>query len=307
MGHFLDVANKVLVYEQKPLTAKEITAIAQKMNWLHSNGKTPSQTMKSKISTDILNKKDSSVFIRTGKAQFALRIWKSITQEYVADRYKKALLDENAVVFPTTSLKRYLPGPGLHPCPLKNSGELLRECRPMLRRLAEADTTVIQLVSVFILRHKNRYLSYKRTKRLPENRLHGSYSVFFGGHLTPEDIMPLYDVFKPEYGKMFLIRELQEEVRLPGLNTTKMVYRGLLYDNSREMSSQHLGIVYDVELNTPEYEIGERGFLMDPKFETLEQMTARIDDFENWSVFIIEMEKDRIKEPEVFSRGHSCD
>jgi predicted NUDIX family phosphoesterase len=306
MGHFLEVANMVLQYERKPLTAKEITTIAQEKNWLHSAGKTPSQTMKSKISTDILKKKESSVFMRTDKARFALRIWKPEIQEYVADRYKKALLDENAVVFPATSLKKYLPGPGLHPCPLKNSGELLRECRPMLRRLAESDTTVIQLVSVFILRHNSRYLSYKRTKRLPENRLHGSYSVFFGGHLTPEDIMPLYDIFQPEYGKIFLVRELQEEVRLP-LDSSKLIYRGLLYDNSREMSRQHLGIVYDVELKTSEYEIGERGFLIDPKFETLDQMEARIDDFENWSIFIIKTETDRRKEPEVLSRGHSCD
>lgn len=307
MGHFLDVANKVLENERKALTAKEIIAIAQEKNWLHSTGKTPSQTMKSKISTDILKKKELSVFMRTDKAKFALRIWKQKIHEYVADRYEKALLDENTVVFPATSLSEYLPGPGLHPNPLKNSGELLRECRPMLRRLAELDTTVVQLISVFILKHKSRYLTYKRTKRLPENRLQGSYSVFFGGHLTPEDIKPLFDIFKPEYGKIFLVRELHEEVRLPMLNTSKMVYRGLLYDNSREVSRQHLGIVYEVELESTEYEIGERGFLMDHKFETLKQMEDRIDDFENWSVSIIKMERDKIEVSESFLGGHGCE
>lgn len=295
MGHFLDIAYKVLLEEQKPLTAKEIIAIAQKKGWLHSSGKTPSQTMKSKISTDILNNKESSDFMRSDRARFALRDWRSRIEEYVADRYQKALLDENAVVFPATSLIKYLNGPGLHPCPLKNSGELLRECRPMLRREAELDKSVIQLVSVFILRHKNLYLTHKRTKRLPENRLHGYYSMFFGGHLNTDDIKPLFDIFKPEYGRLFLLRELHEEVRLPKQNEFEIIYRGLLYDNSRDLSMQHLGIVYDVELKSKEYEIGERGFLMDHKFESLGQMEARIDDFENWSVFIIKVERDRIK------------
>lgn len=292
MGHFLDIAYRVLLEAKQPLAAREITAIALEKGWLHSEGETPLQTMKSKISTDILKKKEKSTFMRTEKGTFALRAWKPIMREYIADRFKKALLDENAVVFPASSLSKYLTGPGLHPYPLENSGELLRECKPMLRRLAETDTTVIQLVSVFILKHNNQYLTYKRTKRLPESRLHGYYSVVFGGHLTPDDIMPLFDIFRPENGKILLVRELQEEVKLPYYQVNKMTYRGLLYDNSREISSQHLGIVYDVELPTSEFEIGERGFLVDPKFETLDQIDSRINDFENWSVYIVKKERE---------------
>jgi predicted NUDIX family phosphoesterase len=295
MGQFLDIAYKVLANEMKPLTAKEITEIAQRKGWLRSRGKTPSQTMKSKISTDILNHKKTSVFMRSDQGKFALRKWKPQIEEYVADRYKKSLLDENAVVFPATSLNKYLDGPGLHIRPLENSGELLRECRSMLRREAELDTSVIQLVSVFILRYKNLYLTHQRTRRLPENRLHGYYSMFFGGHLSPDDMKQLFDIFKPKYGEIVLVRELHEEVRLPEDNEYKIAYRGLLYDNSRDLSRQHLGIVFDVELKTQEYEIGERGFLINHKFESLEQMEARIDDFENWSVFIIKTERDRKK------------
>lgn len=295
MGHFLEIAKKVLEFKGTPLTTHELISVAIEKNWLRSTGKTPEQTMKAKISTDILINKENSIFMRTDKATFGLKIWKPDFEEFIANRFKKSLLNENAVVFPSSSLQKYISGPGLHLDPLNNSRELLAECKPMLRRLAETDTSFIQLVSVFILKYNELYLSHKRTKRLPENRLHGYYSMFFGGHITPDDIMPLFDIFQPAYGKIFLARELKEEVIIPHSNKTNINYRGLLYDDSKELSRQHLGIVYDVDLNSPEYTIGERGFLMDDKFESLEQMNNRIDEFENWSVFIIKYDIQKIK------------
>ena len=83
----------------------------------------------------------------------------------VADRYKKALFDEDIIVFPTVSLSKYVPSIGIH----RNSFDrdaLLTVCRPMRRRAAEEDLTVIQLVSVFVVHHGERYLTYKRTRRL---------------------------------------------------------------------------------------------------------------------------------------------
>ena len=160
----------------------------------------------------------------------------------------------------------------------------------MRRREAEEDLSVIQLVSVFIVHHDDRYLTYKRTKRLPESRLHGMYSIAFGGHLNPDDISRLLNIFDPGLGAALLERELGEELRLKAGEITEISYRGLLYDDSRPVSRQHLGISYDVWLRTGKFEIGERGFLMDAKFETLEQIQARLSDFENWSHMIIEAE-----------------
>ena len=161
----------------------------------------------------------------------------------------------------------------------------------MCRRNAEEDASVIQLVSVFVVRHNNRYLTYKRTRRLPEARLHGCYSISFGGHLNPTDICPLLNISDPTLGGALLIRELGEELRLRTGEIAEMSYRGLLYDDSRPVSRQHLGIVYNVTLRTGEFEIGERGFLMDPKFETLEQISDRIGEFENWSQIIFMAER----------------
>lgn len=289
MAEFLKAAYEVLKDLGKPLTAREIASIALRDNRLQSGGRTPWQTMKSKLSTDILSSGQTSLFMRTEKGKFALREWKARFGEHVADRYQKALFDEDIIVFPTDSLSKYVPSVGIH----RNSFDrdaLLVECRPMRRREAEEDLSVIQLVSVFVVHHGDRYLTYKRTKRLPEARLHGCYSVAFGGHLNPDDVSRLLNIFDPALGGALLERELGEELRLRIGEITHISYRGLLYDDARPVSRQHLGIAYDVFLKTGQFEIGERGFLIDAKFETLQQIQARIGEFENWSEMIVGVE-----------------
>lgn len=285
MGHFLEVAFRILEAVGKPLSHKELVEIGLTKGMLKTQGETPWQTMKSKLSTDILKKKNNSLFMRADKGKFALRTWtEQTTNEYIAQRYQKALLDEEIVVFHKSSLRRYLPTNGISNSVLENSNELLNECFPMQRRIAEGSFSVIQLVSGFLVHYKNEFITYKRTKRLPESRLHHSYSVMFGGHLNPDDVPPLFDIFKPEFGQNLLLRELHEEIIIEKPIVT---YKGLLYDDSRDVSSQHLCLIFDVELSSRDYEIGERGFLQDPKFETKSDMLKRVSDFENWSVLII--------------------
>jgi predicted NUDIX family phosphoesterase len=288
VGQFTKAAYEVLKREMRPLTAREITEIATREGRLRTSGKTPWQTMKSKLSTDILSRGSESLFMRVKEGQFYLREWKGLHPEHVAQRFQKALFDEDIVVFPSASLKSYVPTVGLYTGVLKRDA-LLRECRPMRRREAEEDTSVIQLVSNFIVHFRDKYLTYKRTKRLPENRLHGYYSLGFGGHLNPEDLTPLFNIFDPDLAAPLLLRELGEELRLK--ETPKMEYRGLLYDDSRAVSKQHLGITYDVFLDSAQFEIGERGFLMDAKFEMLEEIAGRQQDFENWSWILIREEQ----------------
>jgi predicted NUDIX family phosphoesterase len=287
LGDFLRAAYSILKKEDRPLTAREIAAIAEERGELKSEGKTPFQTMKSKLSTEILRKGSDSVFMRISEGKFALREWG--TKEHVAHRYQKALFDEDIVVFPAESISKYIPGPGLN----RNAfdrGALMAECRPMRRRVAEETYSVIQLVSVFIVRYEDNYLTYKRSKRLPESRLHGFYSIAFGGHLNPSDLKPLLNIFDPELAGPLLLRELGEELRIDSAESLDLRYRGLLYDTSRDISKQHLGIAYDVFTSKKEYQIGERGFLMDAKYESLSQIVSRLPDFENWSVLLVNEE-----------------
>jgi predicted NUDIX family phosphoesterase len=272
MAHFLEVAYRVLSEAKRPLSPKEIVNLGSKRGWLVTGGKTPWQSMKARLSTDILDKKEKSQFMRTSAGKFGLRSWEGQEQEYRSPRFKKSLLDEDIVVFLASSLSKYIGGRGLHTTPLENRKQLIDELRPMRRRKAERDFSVIQLVSAFIVRFQGKYLTYKRTKRLPEERLHGFYSVPFGGHLNPDDLLPLFDIFDPKIAHVLLTRELREEVILEKNRMPEIKYKGLLYDNTREISRQHLGIVYDVYFDSPKYTIGERGFLMDPKFETLDEI-----------------------------------
>ena len=176
MGQFTKAAYEVLKREMRPLTAREITEIAAREGRLRSSGKTPWQTMKSKLSTDILSHGPGSLFMRVEEGRFSLREWKGLYPEHIAQRFQKALFDEDIVVFPSASLKKYVPIVGLYGGALECDA-LLRECRPMRRREAEENTSVIQLVSNFIVHFKDKYLTYKRTRLLPENRLHGYYSL----------------------------------------------------------------------------------------------------------------------------------
>ncbi len=291
MGHFLDIAYKILDESGISLTPHEIIELSTKRGLLITHGKTPGQSMKARLSTEILNNKDNSIFIRTSAGKFGLRKWSNMNEEYHAPRFKKSLMDEDILVFPKDSLSKYVSGPGIYPTPIENRIELIKELRPMQRRLAEEDFNVIQLISVFIIKFEDKYLTYKRTKRLPENRLHGEYSILFGGHLNPNDILPLFDIFNPKVADVILSRELREEIILPKNQMPEIRYFGLLYDNRRDVSLQHLGVAYHVYFVSSEFTIGERGFLMDAKFETLTQIENRIDEFENWSWLIVDYER----------------
>jgi len=281
MGKFLNAAYIVFKKEQAPLSAKELTDKAIEQGFLATKGKTPHQTMKSKISIDILKNKERSLFKRTASGEFALREWEE--REYYAHRFKKALFDEDIVVFDKAVLKTFVCGNGL--AKFEHAEVIIdlinRNCYSIRRRIAEQMDEVIQLISAFIVRYDDRYLTFKRTKRLPEKRLHGFYSILFGGHVAPGDIKLLFNMFDP-------IRELSEELKLD--HNPRIKFRGLLYDDAMPVSSIHLGVVYDVFLDNMNYEIGEKGFLMDPKFEDIDSMWRRINDFENWSQIIIKGE-----------------
>ncbi len=232
MGQFLDAAETVLRAAQVPLSSDELTRRALAQGLLFSAGQTPQQTMKSKLSTDILVKSEASRFMRTAKNEFALREWLGQAHgEYRADRYRKTLLDEDVVVFPASVVTHHLPGTGLQEGHDDTARSIARSAGVRKRQAAESDPSVVQMVSVFIVHHGTAFLTYKRTRRLPEHRLHGTYSMFFGGHVTASEFGQLFDEFDPRISKAFFERELLEELRIP-LATSAVSYVGLLYDTS---------------------------------------------------------------------------
>jgi predicted NUDIX family phosphoesterase len=157
------------------------------------------------------------------------------------------------------------------------------------RAEAEKRYDIIQLISVYVVRYLREFLTYKRSRRLPEGRLHNTYSCFFGGHLSAADLMPLFRFSDPQQALYLLDRELSEELRLKK-RPNAMTFRGLLYDPRTQVSTQHIGIVFCVDVPGRDFEIGEKGFLTDAKFETVGQMRERLVEFENWSEYLIQHE-----------------
>jgi predicted NUDIX family phosphoesterase len=283
---FLDAAAEVLEKARQPLGPTDIAEAISEAGLVESSGLTPAQTIKAKLSTDILRRRERSRFMRTDKNRFALRAWRDRYPEYVADRFQKALLDEDIVVFQRELLGRFVSGPGVHVLSDEATQELLVSLVSMQRREAEEDFSVIQLVSAFLVRVDDKVATYKRTKRLPESRLHGYFSCLFGGHLNPEDVPPLFSIFDPILGPAFIQRELNEELRLPEPPELKLV--GVIYDDVREVSRQHLGVLYEATPRSSEnIEVGERGFLQQLRFETPAEIRGRISDFENWSEMVL--------------------
>ena len=282
---FLDAAEYVLRQCRTPLGPDEIVQRALDAGLLHTGGATPSQTMKSKLSTEILSKRQSSRFKRSGPNAFALREWQDVP-EFVADRFQKALLDEDIVVFDYDLLRHFFPANGITFLDVDAGRDLVANTFAMKRSEAETRYDVIQLVSQFLVLHRHRVATHKRTRRLPESRLHGVHSLLFGGHLNPADIAPLFGPFDPVNGPDYIRRELSEEVRIRG-GKPMLDLLGGIYDPRSDVSRQHLGVLYAVRVSEEcDIEIGERGFLQQLAFEQISDIEGHLDDFENWSELV---------------------
>jgi predicted NUDIX family phosphoesterase len=291
MASFLEAAHVILNQIGESLSAREIVARALDAGLITTRGKTPAQTMKAKLSTDILTRKEASAFMRTGPAAFGLRRWREAgTREFAAPRFQRALLDEQVLAVARNELALFVPGPGFWSEPLSGGTTLAALAKPIQRRQAEQRWDLVQLVSGFVVHFRRSIVTYKRSRRLPESRLHGCYSLFFGGHLNPGDIPALFDIFRPQpdVGFTFLARELEEELIVPRSQMPAVHFKGLLYDDSHSISRQHLGIFYDVVLAERDFLVGERGFLMDLRLETPKTILQRRDEFENWSQLLID-------------------
>lgn len=73
MKSFKDLAYQILKEQGKPLHYREITDIALKKSLIQTEGRTPWATMNAQLSMDIINKGESSRFIRTDPGFYGLK------------------------------------------------------------------------------------------------------------------------------------------------------------------------------------------------------------------------------------------
>jgi predicted NUDIX family phosphoesterase len=267
------------------MTAAEILHQGRADGSISTKGKTPLKSLNARLAVDILKLKSLSRFMRADGGRYALRAWSDVVQERIVPRRTIALVDEEILAFDAMKLRKFVPVDGFKRGDDTHQ-ELLASCFPVKRSDAEGRYDIIQLISVYVVRHYQHFLTYKRTRRLPEGRLHDTYSCFFGGHLTADDLMPLFRFSDPEQALYLLDRELSEELRL-GSEPQSMNFKGLLYDPRTDVSKQHIGIVFCVDARDRQFTIGEKGFLADAKYETVIEMRSRLKSFENWSEYLI--------------------
>ena len=147
-----------------------------------------------------------------------------------------------------------------------------------LRYEAELDPSYKQIIGYCIIRKSNNYFVTHRLKKTGEQRLIGAYSLGTGGHATVGERVA-----------DSISRELEEEV---GLTEDKIVGKRLLAyinDSSSEVNSVHLGLVYEVVVNTDDIQCVEKEKLAGEWMSADEiRKLYKEDRLESWSKFIVE-------------------
>lgn len=120
----------------------------------------------------------------------------------------------------------------------------------------ETDTSLLQPIPYCIVfcRTTKRVLSYKRSKKGGETRLHDMYSIGFGGHININDVKnclkEIDEKDPPVIGykcpiRLGAYRELEEELSLTRYNICVLqLFKWYIYDDASEVSSVHIGLPY---------------------------------------------------------------
>ena len=126
----------------------------------------------------------------------------------------------------------------------------LQHHRFLDRPVAEQDPTWRQVIPYVLVRHAHRWLLLRRTSKQTETRLHHRLSLGVGGHINPTDPTGEDDIIQSG-----MKRELEEEIRLHGQYSVR--YIGVLCDDADDVSRVHLGLVFVIDVDAPDFEVLE--------------------------------------------------
>ena len=154
------------------------------------------------------------------------------------------------------------------------------------RGCMEDNTDYKQLIPyVVVVNEDNKVLTYKRSSKGGESRLHDTYSIGLGGHI--DEPSKLTDTKAIIYDSM--IREMGEELGT-SIDWSNQIFKfkGTIYNNSDEVGRVHLGLLYVVKIDSKELlEEGELDIVTDRKFLTVDELFVKVG-LEAWSQFIVE-------------------
>jgi predicted NUDIX family phosphoesterase/dephospho-CoA kinase len=295
-SEFLIVAQQVLELENRAMTPQEIVSVAirEKLFSDKRAGKTPDQTMKSKLSVHIRRNGDNSPFIRTEPGKFFLRhLLEPDQHPYLAKPMTKSTSLEDVLVFDSTLLNNERRFQGIKKAWKRLYSDLLRPniCTYLNRRDAEIIDTHKQLLTYILVTRKGSLLAYKRGNyNRVEDFLRGSDCIGFGGHVSSEDL----DLFSSNNMGLSscVIRELSEELKLPDADRNRLISGegvsciGILNDDSTPVGQRHLAFVFRYEVSDdPNWDRPERGEKSITQLRWLDNKLTRTPfwRFEYWS------------------------
>jgi predicted NUDIX family phosphoesterase len=279
----IEASAEILRRAGRPLHAQEIAHAIQAAGLARLSGATPWKTVTSRLSTDIRNRQGGSRFQRDGHARFALREWG--TTEFLVNRRRIHPFDETIRVVPIEWFQPFLRRCRPKPLYRVSFEKLIAASIAMKRAAAEQTADYVQLIPTFIVRRGREVLNYRRTKRLPEARLHHSQCVSFGGHMQLDDIPDLFArSYTDPLGPMF--RELYEELSFSQPVIPR--YLGVLYLTSSQFERQHVGIVFDVDVSASnEVESLETTMHSDVRFSQVLELISAKEAFDSWSQVLL--------------------
>lgn len=166
-------------------------------------------------------------------------------------------------------------------------GRLREEGFFMERRYAEAHPEFKQPIPYVAVSRGETVLCLTRSRSQSEQRLHGLRSIGVGGHVNPcdEPRSPGEDLLLNA-----CLRELHEELVLPRV-ALPLTPIGLLNDDSTEVGSVHLGVVYLLEAGSLPVAIRETAAMtggFEPLAALQEEVRRDPAAFESWSVLLLE-------------------
>lgn len=138
---------------------------------------------------------------------------------------------------------------------------------------------------IVVMNNKGDIFSYSRHKDSSEQRLAGSRSIGFGGHVDMTDVSQLGAI------NTAACRELHEELELDPHNYVLDVHPNILIDNTNDVGRVHVGIVMVATIQSEVAPAEDE--ITAAEWHTLDEITADKASYENWSQLVIEHLHDR--------------
>jgi len=255
-------------------------------------GKTPEQTMKSKLSTHILRHGDLSKFVRTAPGRFYLRELALHDEIYEAPRWGPPPTQEIVTVFPRDAIGGELSFQGLALDYEDLYVSLFKSgiCAGLPRTQAELTEDYKQVIAYVLVRRGSNFLAYRRgVYNRTADMLRGADCIGFGGHVSEDDhsLLSTDDAGILEAAS----RELSEELKLPEADLERLKRHeglrvaGIINDDSSSVGRRHLAVVIEYQVSDdPSWDSPVRGEESITKLRWVgPDAELNLDDFEYWS------------------------